>query len=224
MAASVVSTTHAANGGTASITFTSVNADGGNAVVAVITTRDAGGLTRSGSTWNGSSDAPDESSEPAVQDGVQHLVYAWQGLTGTASLAITFTGTVNDIEGWAFVISGADTSDIIGTPVTSGATGSSPLEVTVAGDSNDIVISAIRLRVDAVASLAPVSGQTALDGPQLSGNGNTIMTSWEAGGASVTSGYTFADPATTAGQLLAVNVNGTGGVASPNKMLFLGVG
>ena len=220
--ASVVSTTHAANAANPSISFTGINASAGNAVVAIISTRETGGLTLSSATWDGNTDAPDESGEPAAEEGVQHLVYAWQGLTGTATLAITFTGTVSDIEGWCIVLSDVDTADMIGTPSTSPGNFTSPIQATVGGDTNDIVLSAVRIRdVQATVNVAALSGQTLLDGPQDAANGNAIAVSSEPGDTSVTSGYTYNTGTFPEGQILVVNVNGTAG-AGGNANLFVG--
>lgn len=209
----VQATVHAANAGNPSLTCTGVNASLGNAVVSLITTRESGGLTLSTATWNGSTDTPDESSAPAAEEGVQSLAYAWQGLTGTASLVMSFTGSVTDIEGWCIVLSGVDTADIIGTPSTAPVNLTSPVQATVSGDTNDLVLSEVRVRAaQATAGVAELSGQTLLDGPQDAGNGNSITLSSEPGGASVTSGYSgnFGSPNFLLGQVLVINVNGTG--------------
>lgn len=217
MAAAVQSTTFVAAGSSASISFTSVNASLGNAVVVILSTREAGGLTLNTSTWNGSSDTPDESGLPATEEGIQHLIYAWQGLTGTSTLALTFTGGVNDLEGWAIVLSGADTADIIGTPSVAPVNTASPCQATVSGDTNDIVLACIRVRSSqATAGTAEQAGQTLLDGPQDTGNGNSITLTSEPGGTSVTSGFTgnYGTPNFLLGQVVVVNVNGTGSASN----------
>jgi hypothetical protein len=224
MAATVVSTTHVPGGSVQTISFTGINASAGNAVVVLLSIRDAGGASYSSATWNSGSVTAADTQLDTLTDGMQLHAIAFTGLTGTQTLAITLDAFSDDIEGWAVVISNANTADVLGTAAyTASGSNASPAAATVSTDANAIVLSQARGRADLTATMAAQSGQTSIDGPQLSGNGNTIMLSSEPGAASVSSGYTFDDSAFPFVRVAVVPVNGTGGGSSqaPRSSAFM---
>lgn len=197
-AATIASITHSPTGGSATtITFTGITVTTGQVVVVSLSSRDNSGANYSSSTWNGSNQPANESANDVLTDGIQFHRLVFRGLTGTANLVVTLSATQDYLEGWAMVVNDAHATTVLGAAdmdsvTESGLFGSS--SSTVSATTNDLVITTIRVRGDASASLAEGAGQTELDGPQLdTGNGNTLSISSKPGAASVTSTYTWTD-------------------------------
>ena len=192
MAAAVQSTVTGVWDGTTTVTFTGLAASAGNAVTVQMNARDNVGAAFSSATWNGGSVTPSEVVADAVVNGIQLITLSFTGLTGTHTLVVVLDSNMDDMAGWAHVISNADTSNVLGAAGYSAADNfDSPAAAPAASNADSRVLSQIRGRSDYTASMAVQAGQTGLAGPTLTGNGNTVMCSREAGAASVTSGYRF---------------------------------
>ncbi len=191
MAATVASITHAVGsaGGTG-ISFTVPSINSAQALIVVLDARDNTGASYASSTWNAVNNPADETGNGTLTDGCQFHRLGYRNLTGSGLvLAITLGAAQDDWEGWAIVLDNPHATTLLGALDNTGVTETGVFDGcsgTVSATTDDIAFLVYRVRADVTASLTEGGGQTELDGPQLSGNGNTIGIMSEAGAGSVT--------------------------------------
>lgn len=228
MAATVASTVHAIGSG-ATITFP-LTISAGQAVYVMLYCREAGVFVYSSSTWNGVNTPANQNGAGTVQGGLIAVDAGWlPGLTGTANLVITLTGSHNDWEGDACIINSPHLTTLLGgtdqyDSVTDGTT--SPATLTNTLTANDLQMTCYRVRADLTASLAVGGGQTVIQTDVLTANGNTVMSSYKTGTGSVSSTYTFDDSTfpTFYAWGRVVQGAGGGGGSTFSGLTLLGVG
>jgi hypothetical protein len=121
---------------------------------------------------------------------------------------VTISGSPTNGHAAAFVLSGTNLADILGTAAVN-FTSAGTMQATVSTDANALVLSAGRVR-EVDLTTAVLAGQTLRSGPTSTPNGNTVIYSTEPGGASVTSGFTHG--VGPQAMLIVIPVNGAVGL------------